>query len=57
MQEHMRRILRGQASIFAFSSSNGLVRVLSSGAPRVVENQIDAKKVSPDLSRALYTPR
>ncbi|GAQ88312.1 oligomeric Golgi complex component 3 [Klebsormidium nitens] len=44
MLEHMRRILRGQASIFAFSSSNGLVRVLSSGAPRVVENQIDAKK-------------
>jgi hypothetical protein len=44
----MRRIFRGQASIFAFSGSNALVRVLSHGAPRVVENQIDAKKVSPE---------
>lgn len=52
----MRRIFRGQASIFAFSGSNALVRVLSHGAPRVVENQIDAKKVSPESLGRLTGP-
>ncbi|WMV37056.1 hypothetical protein MTR67_030441 [Solanum verrucosum] len=40
--EHLRRILRGQASIFDWSRSTSLARTLS---PRVLESQIDAKKV------------
>ncbi|KAG9158811.1 hypothetical protein Leryth_013698 [Lithospermum erythrorhizon] len=39
--EHLRRILRGQASLFDWSRSTGLARTLS---PRVLESQIDAKK-------------
>nr|CAN61484.1 hypothetical protein VITISV_043019 [Vitis vinifera] len=40
-QEHLRRILRGQASLFDWSRSTSLARTLS---PRVLESQIDAKK-------------
>ncbi|XP_047965809.1 conserved oligomeric Golgi complex subunit 3 [Salvia hispanica] len=39
--EHLRRILRGQASLFDWSRSTSLARTLS---PRVLESQIDAKK-------------
>lgn len=39
----MRRILRGQASLFDWSRSTSLARTLS---PRVLESQIDAKKVN-----------
>ncbi|KAK3041135.1 hypothetical protein RJ639_027587 [Escallonia herrerae] len=39
--EHLRRILRGQASVFDWSRSTSLARTLS---PRVLESQIDAKK-------------
>ncbi|CAK9162156.1 unnamed protein product, partial [Ilex paraguariensis] len=39
--EHLRRILRGQASLFGWSSSTSLARTLS---PRVLESQMDAKK-------------
>ncbi|CAN6442670.1 unnamed protein product [Victoria cruziana] len=39
--EHLRRLLRGQASLFDWSRSSSLARTLS---PRVLENQIDAKK-------------
>lgn len=39
--EHLRRILRGQASLFDWSRSSSLARTLS---PRVLESQIDAKK-------------
>ncbi|OAY85675.1 Conserved oligomeric Golgi complex subunit 3 [Ananas comosus] len=39
--EHLRRILRGQASLFDWSRSTSLARTLS---PRILENQIDAKK-------------
>lgn len=42
LQEHLRRILRGQASLFDWSRSTSLARTLS---PRVLESQIDAKKV------------
>ncbi|XP_073033506.1 conserved oligomeric Golgi complex subunit 3-like [Primulina eburnea] len=45
--EHLRRILRGQASLFDWSRSTSLARTLS---PRVLENQIDAKK---DLEKSL----
>ncbi|KAF6151279.1 hypothetical protein GIB67_020601 [Kingdonia uniflora] len=45
--EHLRRILRGQASLFDWSRSTSLARTLS---PRVLESQIDAKK---DLERNL----
>ncbi|KAG5129981.1 hypothetical protein JHK84_036378 [Glycine max] len=40
-QEHLRRLLRGQASLFEWSRSTSLARTLS---PRVLENQIDTKK-------------
>ncbi|KAG8373876.1 hypothetical protein BUALT_Bualt11G0070900 [Buddleja alternifolia] len=39
--EHLRRILRGQASLFDWSRSTSLARTLS---PRVLESQISAKK-------------
>ncbi|XP_050363427.1 conserved oligomeric Golgi complex subunit 3 [Argentina anserina] len=39
--EHLRRILRGQASLFDWSRTTSLARTLS---PRVLESQIDAKK-------------
>ncbi|GAV70985.1 Sec34 domain-containing protein [Cephalotus follicularis] len=39
--EHLRRILRGQASLFEWPRSTSLARTLS---PRVLESQIDAKK-------------
>ncbi|CAJ1940598.1 unnamed protein product [Sphenostylis stenocarpa] len=39
--EHLRRLLRGQASLFDWSRSTSLARTLS---PRVLENQIDTKK-------------
>ncbi|KAJ9168110.1 hypothetical protein P3X46_019672 [Hevea brasiliensis] len=39
--EHLRRILRGQASLFDWSRSTSLARTLS---PRVLESQVDAKK-------------
>ncbi|KAK6784044.1 hypothetical protein RDI58_017498 [Solanum bulbocastanum] len=47
--EHLRRILRGQASIFDWSRSTSLARTLS---PRVLESQIDAKK---ELEKSLKT--
>ncbi|KAJ3704870.1 hypothetical protein LUZ61_008575 [Rhynchospora tenuis] len=39
--EHLRRILRGQVSLFDWSRSTSLARTLS---PRILESQIDAKK-------------
>ncbi|XP_042515260.1 conserved oligomeric Golgi complex subunit 3-like [Macadamia integrifolia] len=45
--DHLRRILRGQASLFDWSRSTSLARTLS---PRVLESQIDAKK---DLEKSL----
>ncbi|EFJ16218.1 hypothetical protein SELMODRAFT_116626 [Selaginella moellendorffii] len=39
--DHLRRILRGQASVFDFTSRTSLARTFS---PRVLENQVDAKK-------------
>ncbi|XP_023644127.1 conserved oligomeric Golgi complex subunit 3 isoform X1 [Capsella rubella] len=47
--EHLRRILRGQASLFDWSRSSSLARTLS---PRVLESQIDAKK---ELEKCLKT--
>ncbi|KAL3677978.1 hypothetical protein R1sor_020934 [Riccia sorocarpa] len=41
MLEHLRRIFRGQAPVFDFASRSGLARTFS---PRVLENQVDAKK-------------
>ncbi|WCJ42882.1 Conserved oligomeric Golgi complex subunit 3 [Euphorbia peplus] len=45
--EHLRRILRGQTSLFDWSRSTSLARTLS---PRVLESQVDAKK---DLEKNL----
>ncbi|XP_074280825.1 conserved oligomeric Golgi complex subunit 3 isoform X2 [Silene latifolia] len=39
--EHLRRLLRGQASLFDWSRSSSLARTFS---PRVLESEIDAKK-------------
>lgn len=39
--EHLRRILRGQTSLFDWTRSTSLARTLS---PRVLESEIDAKK-------------
>ncbi|EXC13608.1 Conserved oligomeric Golgi complex subunit 3 [Morus notabilis] len=39
--DHLRRLLRGQASLFDWSRSTSLARTFS---PRVLESQIDAKK-------------
>ncbi|CAH9118802.1 unnamed protein product [Cuscuta europaea] len=47
--EQLRRILRGQASIFDLSRSTSLARTLS---PRVLESQVDAKK---ELEKSLKT--
>ncbi|TQD77096.1 hypothetical protein C1H46_037372 [Malus baccata] len=47
--EHLRRILRGQASLSDWSRSTSLARTLS---PRVLESQIDAKK---ELEKSLKT--
>ncbi|XP_071732124.1 conserved oligomeric Golgi complex subunit 3-like isoform X1 [Rutidosis leptorrhynchoides] len=47
--EHLRRILRGQTSLFDWSRSTSLARTLS---PRVLESQIDAKK---ELEKNLKT--
>ncbi|PSS24690.1 Conserved oligomeric Golgi complex subunit 3 like [Actinidia chinensis var. chinensis] len=47
--DHLRRILRGQSSLFDWSRSTSLARTLS---PRVLESQIDAKK---ELEKSLKT--
>ncbi|KAJ4968835.1 hypothetical protein NE237_015536 [Protea cynaroides] len=47
--DHLRRILRGQASLFDWSRSTSLARTLS---PRVLESQKDAKK---ELEKSLKT--
>eukprot|EP01018_Ginkgo_biloba_P033826 Gb_40517 [translate_table: standard] len=47
--EHLRRILRGQASIFDWTRSTSLARTFS---PRVLESQVDAKK---ELEKSLKT--
>ncbi|KAH7680011.1 Conserved oligomeric Golgi complex subunit 3 protein [Dioscorea alata] len=47
--EHLRRILRGQASLFDWSRSTSLARTFS---PRVLESQIDARK---ELEKSLKT--
>uniref|UniRef100_A0A0D6R7B6 Conserved oligomeric Golgi complex subunit 3 n=1 Tax=Araucaria cunninghamii TaxID=56994 RepID=A0A0D6R7B6_ARACU len=47
--EHLRRILRGQASIFDWTKSTSLARTFS---PRVLESQVDAKK---ELEKSLKT--
>ncbi|KAK8937019.1 hypothetical protein KSP39_PZI012323 [Platanthera zijinensis] len=47
--EHLRRILRGQASLFDWSRSTSFAMTLS---PRILESQIDAKK---EIERTLKT--
>eukprot|EP00249_Psilotum_nudum_P016375 c25792_g1_i1 orf=138-2456(+) len=45
--EHLRQILRGQASFFDFANRSSLARAFS---PRILESQVDAKK---DLEKSL----
>jgi hypothetical protein len=40
MRDHLRRILAGQASLFALSADNAMVQFMSRGAPRILENQV-----------------
>lgn len=47
--EHLRRILRGQASLFDWSRSTSFAMTLT---PRILESQIDAKK---ELEKSLKT--
>lgn len=47
--DHLRRLLRGQASLFDWSRSSSLARTFS---PRVLESQVDAKK---ELEKILKT--
>lgn len=47
--EHLRRLFRGQASLFDWSRSSSLARTFS---PRVLESQVDAKK---ELEKSLKT--
>ncbi|KAK9909756.1 hypothetical protein WJX75_006999 [Coccomyxa subellipsoidea] len=52
MRDHLRRILAGQASLFALSSENAMVQFMSRGAPRLMENLIDSKKELEKLLKA-----
>ena len=40
MRDHMRRILSGEASLFALSSSNAMVKMLGTGGPRVLHYRV-----------------
>ncbi|GAX72672.1 hypothetical protein CEUSTIGMA_g128.t1 [Chlamydomonas eustigma] len=44
MRDHMRRILSGEVSLFALSSSNAVVKMLGTGGPRVLHYRVDSKK-------------
>eukprot|EP00884_Botryococcus_braunii_P022752 jgi/Botrbrau1/9160/Bobra.160_3s0032.1 len=44
MRDHVRRIMAGHASIFSMSSDNAMLQLVSRGAPRVLESQVDSKK-------------
>jgi len=50
MRNHMRRIVSGEVSLFALSSSNAVVQMLGRGGPRVVTAQVDSKR---DLEQQL----
>lgn len=40
MRDHMKRILSGEVSLFAMSSSNAIVRMLGTGGPRVLHYKV-----------------
>ena len=40
MRDHMRRILSGESSLFAMSSSNAVVKMLGTGGPRVLHYKV-----------------
>lgn len=44
MRDHLRRILNGEASLFALSNNNAVVQLVSRAGPRVLNSQIDSKK-------------
>ena len=51
-QDQFVRILSGESSFFAWSSNNALLSLISKGTPRVIESQVDSKKI---LERDLKT--
>ena len=44
MREHMRRILRGESSLFAVGASNAVFQLMSSARPRIQKMRVDSKK-------------
>lgn len=52
MRDHMRRILRGESSLFALGSSNAVFQLLGSARPRVSRMRLDSKK---ELEKRLKT--
>lgn len=50
VRDYLRRTLTGQLPLFSLSSDNAVLQLVSRGAPRISENQVDAKK---DLERNL----
>ena len=40
MRDHMKRIMSGEASLFALSSSNAVVKMLGTGGPRVLHYRV-----------------
>lgn len=50
VRESLQRTVAGRLPLFSFSSRNAVVQLMSSGAPRLAENQSDARR---DLDRQL----
>ena len=44
MRDQLRRITRGEVSLFNMSSANAVVQLVRGGAPRVLEQSVDGKK-------------
>ncbi|UPR01228.1 Sec34 domain-containing protein [Chloropicon primus] len=52
MRDHMRRILRGESSLFALGSSNAVFQLLGNARPRINKMRLDSKK---ELEKRLKT--
>lgn len=52
MRDHLRRILRGESSLFALGSSNAIFQMIGSARPRISKTRFDSKK---ELEKRLKT--
>ena len=52
MRDHMRRILRGESSLFALGSSNAVFQLIGSARPRLSKMHLDSKR---ELEKRLKT--